>query len=211
MDSPPTVLLHGIAKFLPIFSFCNHQRCSPFSHSVPVSCFRWPLGQSSPKGLLLQLDSFFQLLASPSGSSNYCNSRHGQPWGPSYWKPQPQWRSLTWSIWSPYLQPPLVDEENSSIIPSPDVPSSPSLPGWGYQVCPAVFPSNKPYSSPGGEQLRALPLSIPKCQGHTATGLMTHNYKVKHQHWPKVTWYQIHINHLVLKYGVCNGLSMTGT
>ena len=39
--------------------FSNHQRCSHFSHSVPVSCFRWSPGQSSPtKASFPQLDTF---------------------------------------------------------------------------------------------------------------------------------------------------------
>ena len=57
--------------------------------------------------------------------------------------------------------------------PPPDIPSSPSLPVWAYQVCLAVFPANESNSPQGGDRFTALTLSLPECSSYMGTGLMT--------------------------------------
>lgn len=52
-----------------------------------------------------------------------------------------------------------------------DIPSSPVLLIWVFQVCPAASPATWSNSPPGGDQLTALSRSWPKCQEHIATVL----------------------------------------
>lgn len=52
----PKVLLHILPELLPHPGFCFSYHRSPSDLPVPVHCSRQPLGQSSPEGLLFQLD-----------------------------------------------------------------------------------------------------------------------------------------------------------
>ena len=54
-------LISCLPKLLPHLDFCfaDHRSHSPSGLPVPACCFRRPLGQPSPKGLLLQLDGLF--------------------------------------------------------------------------------------------------------------------------------------------------------